>query len=281
MAALPYCIVNVFSDGSRFGGNPLAVFTDARKLRDDEMQAIARQFNLAETVFVLPGEADGTAARLRIFTPATELPFAGHPVLGAAAVLAAQRALGPAFTLRCNAGPIGVYEADGHWFLWVPTATLRPAALSASDAAAMLGLAEGAVCGAPQWVNTGSEQLLIRVSSRDAVRAARPDLARLIAGATLRPGRSIAYLWHAAEGVATVRYFYVQDGAVLEDIGTGSACANLGGYLALGGERDLDWCVEQGETAGRPNRLRLCIDATGQVSVGGRVRAMADGDFRG
>ncbi len=281
MAALPYRIVNVFSDGSRFGGNPLAVFTDARELADAEMQTIARQFNLAETVFVLPGEADGDAARLRIFTPATELPFAGHPVLGAAAVLAAQRSPGPAFTLRCNAGPIGVHEADGHWFLRVPAATQRPAALSASEAAAMLGLAQGAVCDAPQWVNTGSEQLLIRASSRDAVLAARPDFARLIAGATLRPGRSIAYLWHAEAGVATVRFFYAQDGAVLEDIGTGSACANLGGYLALGGARGLDWRVEQGDVAGRPNRLRLCIDAAGRVSVGGRVRSMAGGDFHG
>lgn len=281
MVALPYRIVNVFSDGSRFGGNPLAVFTDARKLVDAEMQAIARQFNLAETVFVLPGEADGDAARLRIFTPATELPFAGHPVLGAAAVLAAQRALEPVFTLRCKAGPVTVSEADGHWFLRVPTATLRPAALSEGDAAMMLGLAQGAVCDAPKWVNTGSEQLLIRSTSRDAVLAARPDFARLIAGATLRPGRSIAYLWHAAAGVATVRFFYAQDGAVLEDIGTGSACANLGGYLALGGVRSLDWRVEQGDAVGRPNRLRLCIDAAGQVCVGGRVRTMAGGDFNG
>ena len=85
----PYRIVNVFAE-SRFGGNPLAVFTDAAGLSDADMQLIARQFNLSETVFIHPGD-DAALASLRIFTPSFELPFAGHPTIGSAAVLHALR----------------------------------------------------------------------------------------------------------------------------------------------------------------------------------------------
>lgn len=279
MAPYPYLLVNVFS-ASRFGGNPLAVFPDAQGLDDAEMLAIARQFNLSETIFA---QADSeSVAAVRIFTPGGELPFAGHPLLGCAEVLHRQRGLADAFTLRCEAGRIPLSrQRDGSWLLQANAASVRDAGLSRAQAAAMLGLAEHAVAAAPCWVSTGSEQLLVQASSREAVLAARPVPALFARDARLRPGRAVAYLWFLDNGVATVRLFFEQHGAVLEDPGTGSACANLGGLLALGGTRSQYYRLEQGDVIGRPNRLLLQIDAHGTVHVGGAVRHMAEGVFYG
>jgi len=273
-----YQIVNVFAE-SRFGGNPLAVFTDASGLSDDDMQLIARQFNLSETVFLLPGDA-GAAASLRIFTPSYELPFAGHPTIGSAAVLHAQHGLGERFTLRTRAGLIPIHWQDGVFRLTAVPASQRAANLVPADAAAMLGLAVADIAAAPMWVNAGSEQLLIRLASREAVLAARPVHELFVRHATLHPGRSIAYLWHVADNVATVRLFFEQQGAVIEDPGTGSACANLGGWCALNGLAPLSWRIEQGEAIQRPNVLYLDVDAAGKVQVGGKVQQLGEGTFR-
>ncbi|MDC7691992.1 PhzF family phenazine biosynthesis protein [Vogesella indigofera] len=273
-----YQIVNVFAE-SRFGGNPLAVFTDASGLSDDDMQLIARQFNLSETVFLLPGDAEA-AASLRIFTPSYELPFAGHPTIGSAAVLHAQHGLGERFTLRTRAGLIPIQWQDGVFRLTAVPATQRAANLAPADAAAMLGLAAADIADAPMWVNAGSEQLLIRLASREAVLAARPVHELFVRHATLHPGRSIAYLWHVADNVATVRLFFEQQGAVIEDPGTGSACANLGGWCALNGLAPLSWRIEQGEVIQWPNVLYLDVDAAGKVQVGGKVQQLGEGTFR-
>lgn len=273
-----YQIVNVFAE-SRFGGNPLAVFTDASGLSDDDMQLIARQFNLSETVFLLPGDAEA-AASLRIFTPSYELPFAGHPTIGSAAVLHAQYGLGERFTLRTRAGLIPIHWQDGVFRLTAVPASQRAANLAPADAAAMLGLAAGDIAAEPMWVNAGSEQLLIRLASREAVLAARPVHELFLRHATLRPGRSVAYLWHVADNVATVRLFFEQQGAVIEDPGTGSACANLGGWCALNGLAPLSWRIEQGEAIQRPNVLYLDVDAAGTVQVGGKVQQLGEGTFR-
>ena len=273
-----YQIVNVFAE-SRFGGNPLAVFTDASGLSDDDMQLIARQFNLSETVFLLPGDAEG-AASLRIFTPSYELPFAGHPTIGSAAVLHALHGLGERFTLRTRAGLIPIRLQDGVFRLTAVPATQRAANLAAADAAAMLGIAASDIAAEPMWVNAGSEQLLIHLASREAVLAARPVPELFLRHATLRPGRSIAYLWHVADNVATVRLFFEQQGAVIEDPGTGSACANLGGWCALNGLAPLSWRIEQGEAIQRPNVLYLDVDAAGTVQVGGKVQQLGEGTFR-
>ena len=158
-------------------------------------------------------------------------------------------------------------------------ATQREANVGRADAAAMLGLDEADIALAPVWVNAGSEQLLIRLSSRDAVLRARPVHALFTRHATLRPGRSVAYLWYQADGVATVRLFFEQQGSVIEDPGTGSACANLGGWCALNGVAPLSWRIEQGEAIQRPNVLYLDVAANGSVQVGGKVQAVAEGVF--
>ncbi|MCD4506285.1 PhzF family phenazine biosynthesis protein [Chromobacterium piscinae] len=277
MGAYRFQIVNVFAE-QRFGGNPLAVFTDAAGLSDDDMQLIARQFNLSETVFLLPGDTE-CAASLRIFTPSYELPFAGHPTLGSAAVLHARGEQGDDFMLRTRSGLIPIRHADGVFRLRALPASARPGC-GIGEAAAMLGLDSGDVLHAPQWVDAGSAQLLIGLASREAVLNAKPDPALFTRHATLRPGHSIAYVWHQDGGVATVRLFFEQLGSVIEDPGTGSACANLGGWCALNGLAPLSWKVEQGEAINRPNRLYLDVDADGGVSVGGRTQFMGAGEFR-
>ncbi|SME96156.1 PhzF family phenazine biosynthesis protein [Pseudogulbenkiania subflava] len=276
MRSFSFQLVNVFAE-SHFGGNPLAVFTDAEGLDDATMQAIARQFNLSETVFLFPS---GTAAaRLRIFTPSYELPFAGHPTLGSAAVLHRLGRSGDDFVLETNAGPIPLTQRDGVFTLQANAATARPSGLSLADTAEMLGLSAADIVAAPEWVSTGSEQLLVRIASREAVQAARPDPQLFMQRATLHPGRSVAYLWYENDNVATVRLFFEQHGAVIEDPGTGSACANLGGWCALNGHQPLAWRVEQGHAIDRLNVLELTVSAAGEVRVGGRVIFVGSGVF--
>ncbi|CUA86938.1 phenazine biosynthesis protein PhzF family [Gulbenkiania indica] len=274
MPSYRYHLVNVFAE-TPFGGNPLAVFPDASGLDTATMQAIACQMNLSETVFVFP--APTAAAALRIFTPRHELPFAGHPTLGSAAVLHRLHGLPDAFSLVTQAGTIPIVHQAGRFTLTAPQASQRSANLSQAAAAEMLGLAEEDLLGPPVWLNAGSEQMLVRAASRAAVLRARPEPLFFRVRAQLYEGRSVAYLWHVAENVATVRLFYDQHGVVLEDPGTGSACANLGGWCALNGLAPLSWRVEQGEAIGRPNVLYLDVSAEGVVTVGGKVWPVGEG----
>src|ERR1700743_3762722 len=116
MAAHPFRIVNVFTQGqSAFTGNPLCVFEDARDLSDEAIQGLARQFNLSETTFILPSSR--AAARVRIFTPNYEMPFAGHPTLGTAHVCRALQLGGDALVLETQAGLIPVSADGDRWTL--------------------------------------------------------------------------------------------------------------------------------------------------------------------
>lgn len=267
-------IVNVFAE-TPFGGNPLAVFVDAQGLSDMQMQHIARQMNLSETVFVLPSEV--ADARLRIFTPAYELPFAGHPVLGSAAVLHQERQLAENFVLETQAAPIPIQHSQGLYRLATRLQAAHSAELSAAEVAQMLGLSPADIVSDPEWVSAGSMQLLIQVASRDAVLRARavPDL--FFEKAAKQAGQAIAYLWHVADGVATVRLFFEQNGQIVEDPGTGSACANLGAWHAHHGQVPVRLRVEQGEVLQRPNVLHLSVTAEGEVQVAGAVISMGEG----
>src|SRR5262245_40988613 len=118
MAEHRFVLLNVFTvDGDRFSGNPLCVFEDGRGLSDGEMQSLAKQFNLSETTFVLPAESSTASARVRIFTPTFEMPFAGHPTLGTAHVVRALQASGDRVVLEMKAGPVEVTARGGEWTL--------------------------------------------------------------------------------------------------------------------------------------------------------------------
>jgi trans-2,3-dihydro-3-hydroxyanthranilate isomerase len=275
MASYAYRIVNVFAE-TPLSGNPLAVFEDARSMDDATMQALALQFNLSETTFILPSRhAD---ARVRIFTPAFEMPFAGHPTLGTAHVVRSLGAHGNPIRLEMRAGVIPVEASGDRWTLTANPPRHRPTNASREDIASALGIAASDIAGDPLWVDTGSEQLIIPLRDSAAVDRCQPDAA-LLTRHCANERRAIAYVWaRESDRAAHVRFFFLQYGSVVEDPGTGSACANLGGYfLATGQTGPLDLTLRQGERTGRPCALSLRLDEHQRILVGGRVIDLGGG----
>lgn len=271
-------IVNVFAQ-SPLAGNPLAVFEDARGLDDATMQAVALQFNLSETTFVLPSEL--ATRHVRIFTPSFEMPFAGHPTLGTAHVVRTIAGTGDDITLEMQAGIIPV-RADGDiWTLIANAPRHRPASATRAALAAMLGLRADDLhpSSEPLWVDTGSEQLLVPLASFAAVRRAQPSPSELLAhGSNGR--RAMAYVFGREDDRVLARFFFLKYGAVIEDPGTGSACANLGGWLlATGAPLPQRLAIDQGEAVGRPCRLGLAVEPDRSIHVSGRVIELGRGSI--
>ena len=217
---------------SPLAGNPLAVFEDGRGLDDATMQALALQFNLSETTFVLPSTT--ATARVRIFTPTFEMPFAGHPTLGTAHVVRDLLRAGDDVTLEMRAGTIPVHADGDVWTLTANAPRHRSPSASRDAARAHAGACRSATSPPnvqPLWVDTGSEQLVIPLASFDAVRRAQPRGG----GATACTAATASAQWlmsSRANAIAVLaRFFFPKHGAVIEDPGTGSACANLGGWL--------------------------------------------------
>ncbi len=286
MAAYDFRLLNVFASAP-FSGNPLCVFEDARGMDDETMQNLAVQFNLSETTFILPSEHAN--ARVRIFTPGYEMKFAGHPTLGTAQVVRDLQCLGNTLTLEFKAGVVPV-TADGN--VWTFTAPcpggVKTAApkMSRERIASMLGLELSDLLGDPIWVDTGADQLLVPVNSPEAVRRAAPDANQLEHWEASSLGRKTAYVFAFNEGhattprqIVTARYFFSKSGSgVSEDPGTGSACANLGGWLlATGAAMPASILVEQGDQIDRPCRLLLDVTAEGKIQVGGRALEIGRG----
>jgi trans-2,3-dihydro-3-hydroxyanthranilate isomerase len=276
---LAYRIVNVFTfAGDALSGNPLCVFEDGRELDDARMQALARQLNLSETTFVLPSER--ATARVRIFTPSYEMPFAGHPTLGTAHVVRALGA-GDELTFEMQAGIVPVTANGDRWTLRAAKApvTGKPNGTPA-EIAAMLALPADAIAGEPLWVDVGSRQLVIPLASAEHVRAARP-VADLLAKHGRRDDReSMAYVVARDGDHLLVRFFFTQHGSILEDPATGSACANLGGYyVATGRPLPVRETLHQGAQAQRPSKLELHVDADRSIFVTGAVIELGRGTF--
>ncbi len=268
MPVLHYRLVNVFAE-STFGGNPLCVFEDARALNDAQMQALALQFNLSETTFILPSTV--ATARVRIFTPTFEMPFAGHPTLGTAHVIRDRRHAGDELTLEMTAGVIPVSAVADRWTLKAGVLSSRDCELAKSALAKLLGLDVAEVLDGARWMNTGSEQLVIPLASVDAVRRAKP-VANLLGSVASDVGRSMAYVF-ATDGSAkfVTRFFFMKYGGVVEDPGTGSAAANLGGWMWYHRHAPGKFALEQGDAVARPCRLGLEVTARGDIFVSGRV----------
>ncbi len=276
MADYSYRIVNVFAE-ERLAGNPLVVFEDARGLSDAAMQALALQFNLSETTFLLPSER--ATSRVRIFTPANEMPFAGHPTLGSAYVVRALKDCGNALSLEMSAGIIPVTAAGDIFTLQANSAKTRPARLTRDTLASMLCLAPADLGERPLWVNTGNEQLLVPLASPDAVGRCQPE-ARLAQRHANDAGMVKIYVWaETGDEQIVARFFFSKHpGSIEEDPGTGSACANLGGWMiAAKKPLPLVRMIYQGDRVGRPCRLRLEVDAAGKIFVAGRVIELGRG----
>lgn len=287
MAQFAFRILNVFAP-STFDGNPLCVFEDASGMSEQHMQLLTRQFNLSETAFVfapLPDEqAAGVSARVRVFTPGHEMAFAGHPALGCAHVVRDVHATGPRLTLRFNAGdvPLSVSDAGASdtWSFAPPLAVAPRCwapALPPADLAAMLGLSMDDLASDPMWVSTGNDHLLVPLRDAAAVSRATFDPARVANWPVSSLGRRSVYVFAlgADEGTrlrVDARYLFIREAAVVEDPGTGSACANLGAWLFLARKRsNLAVRVTQGEQMGRLCQLTLDLDEHGGIRVGGHV----------
>lgn len=293
MATHSYRLINVFTRGTEaLSGNPLCVFENGAGFDDPTLQALARQFNLSETTFILPSSCAN--ARVRIFTPAYEMPFAGHPTLGTAHVCRALGLGGNELTLEMKAGVIRVIaEGADHWTLQANPPRWREPAEPPEAIAAMLGLEPRDIGERPLWVSTGREQLIVPLTSVEALRRARPKPEALERFKS-EEGGSMAYVFAPREappampGSAALvsirrepliaRFFFPQGPAVLEDPATGSATANLGGWcIALGLGLPCRFEISQGEQAARPSKLHLDVDADRRVFVGGDVIELGRG----
>lgn len=302
LPTLPYDVVDVFTEHA-FAGNPLAVVhgtgqlddghLDGGQLDDGQLQALAREFNLSETAFpVLDGGA-GPADRytLRIFTPVVELPFAGHPSLGAAWSLRQRGLVGRSLRQDCRAGAVRLeLGADADDLVWLTGATPTvDEPLDAGLALAAVGLTPADLAdpvGRPALVaGTGLPFCYLQVRP-DVVARADADLRALRAA---RAGRALGGVvvvgWRP--GTAHVRVFTDDIGAAAEDPATGSAALGLGVALVatgvLPGEGESAFRVEQGAEVGRPSVLHGRVEAADGAAVrchvGGRVVRVATGEI--
>jgi trans-2,3-dihydro-3-hydroxyanthranilate isomerase len=284
-----FVTLDVFT-GQRFGGNPLAVFPDARGIADAEMQALAKEFNLSETTFVLPPEDPAHSARVRIFTPGTELPFAGHPNVGTGFLLAEERG-GDRLVFEELAGLVHIAitrDASGA----VAEATIdapQPLTLGAEFTPVQLA---GAASLEPWEIVTenhkplvasvGNPFVIAEVTPAALTRAA-PDGAefRRITAALPQVGRFAFYLY-ARDGAGVRTRMFGPGLGVKEDAATGSAAAPLAALLLhLSKDAQGAWDMVQGVEMGRPSllRTRAWRAAEGiRASVGGGCVRVMEGE---
>ncbi|MEU3452067.1 PhzF family phenazine biosynthesis protein [Micromonospora sp. NPDC006766] len=282
MSTLAYEIVDVFTDRP-FAGNPLAVVFGAERLATEQMQSLALEFNLSETVFVLPPTQVGATYRARIFTPAEELPFAGHPSVGAA-VTASRRGMFDVGTVtqECGAGVLPIEVTATGATLTGGTPTLGPE-LDPEPLLEMAGLTGADHAGpAPRVAGCGLEFPYLPV---------RPDA---VARAKVNPVTAERYgvehisvfSWDAATRTAHARVFVPGIG-VPEDPATGSAALGLGVWLVasglLPGDGRSEYAVRQGSEINRPSALACTVTAAGGAALGatvsGQVMPVARGEI--
>ncbi len=277
----PFNIVDVFGDGD-FTGNPLAVVAVAEGLAADEMLAICRWLGFSETTFLLaPTDSEADYA-VRIFTPAHELPFAGHPTLGSAHAWAALGGVAQTpgrIVQQCGAGLVPVDGGEGRYAFRAPP-LLRDGPVDPADlaaAAALLGIDPTAIVDAA-WASNGPGWMAILLASADAVLALRPAQAHDRYAAIGVIGAHPA--GHAA--AFEIRTFFTdQHLAVREDPVTGSFNAAAAQWLFASGRADADYVAAQGTMLGRRGRVTVTRDAGGDVWVGGATRTLFSGTTGG
>jgi trans-2,3-dihydro-3-hydroxyanthranilate isomerase len=275
-----YIVADVFTDVP-LEGNPVAVFSDGAGLSTELMQRTARELNLSETVFLLPGDGGGEHARARIFTPAAELPFAGHPVLGTAFILGERLGV-DSVRLLTGAGPITISlqrERGAPVFGEMEQPIPTWEALSCSgELLAALGVERS---GLPiEIYDNGPRHTFVELSDENAVVALRPDLTALS-----ELGAFGVSCFAVRDGPVRARVFAPGLG-VPEDPATGSAAGPLAVHLARHGRTGFGQRVEirQGIEIGRPSRLWAVVEGSGErverVAVGGGAVIVARGEYR-
>ena len=268
--------VDVF--GSRpYFGNPVAVVLDGEGLSTEQMQLLARWTNLSETTFVLTpteGEAD---YRVRIFTPAVELPFAGHPTLGTAHAWLTRTPGGEdrdSLVQECPAGLVPLRKNRGQLaFAAPPLLRYEPAdEATVERLAGLLGLERDAILGA-QWVDNGPGWLAVMLGSAEQVLALPPPTAEDLSVGVVGPyppGSEVAF---------EVRAFFSSGGVSFEDPVTGSLNASLARWFFDRGGIDDSYVVSQGTALGRAGRVRVERDGDGTIWVGGATVSCLEGSI--
>ncbi|MGV3523843.1 MAG: PhzF family phenazine biosynthesis protein [Candidatus Sericytochromatia bacterium] len=278
-----FWMVDVFTH-QRFGGNPLAVLTAAEGLTDTEMQQIAREFNFSETTFVLPPTDPSHQARFRIFTPARELPFAGHPTLGTAWVLQ-QEGAKTDMILEVAAGQIPISQTADQLCFEAPQAPhCLELAIPPAKLAALLNLHVTQLAGAAVSASCGTPYVLVPLCDHAALAQARyrPDEALLARW----PGLAEVYLYTPpdAQGQMAARLFAPGAG-IDEDPATGSAAAALAGWLlhpSAPADAQGKWCIQQGHLMGRPSQIEASArrqQGRTRVWIRGQVVPVAQGEL--
>jgi PhzF family phenazine biosynthesis protein len=242
------------------------------------MQALARQFNLSETTFIL--RSSRAHAQVRIFTPSYEMPFAGHPTLGTAFVCRALRLGGDALNLEMPAGVIPVSAAGDRWTLQAIAPSWREVTESHAVLAHMLGLSAQDIAEQPLWVNAGTEQLIVPLRSEAAVRRAIASDASSFPVCSGGKRAAVYVFSQVAPNELLSRFFFSQGSTMLEDPATGSATANLGGWMLATQRTPCSFEIAQGEYAGRPSRLFLNVDEHRRIRVGGDVIELGKGSVQ-
>ena len=265
-----FLILDVFTD-TAFGGNPLAVIPDAMGLPEASLQRIAREFNFSESTFVYPPEDPAHTARVRIFTPTTELPFAGHPTIGTALALAGT-GHGPEMVLELGVGPIPVTAADGRAEFTTRVPLSRGARPGADELARCLSLPTGKIrteLHGPEMAGVGLTFCLVELADTDALACATPDLNAFRRAADAYSDRpNFGVFCYTRDGNRIAARMFAPTGGIPEDPATGSASAALTAYLATLEGRDIALEITQGVEMGRPSR----IDTSAKVAEG-RVTA--------
>jgi trans-2,3-dihydro-3-hydroxyanthranilate isomerase len=283
-----YTIVDVFTK-SRLQGNPLAVFTSPAGLSNAEMQKIAGEMNLAETVFLFEGTS-GAAAIAKIFTPKREMDFAGHPTIGSAYVLAQRHTLGGAFVIQENVGPVPIerdVDEAGDARFWLTTPPIvHYESIECAFAARLLGIDESHIVPnvPPQFVSAGSPLLFIALDSPEAVDRVEYVYDKASLGSINSVGTFV--FARKSPGSATdfdvySRMFAPQSG-IAEDPATGGATGPLAAYMMKYGLlplHDLRFDSEQGAKMGRRSLLQVKITAgdPAVIQIGGCAVTIAEG----
>ena len=285
MQTYPFHLVNVFAE-SHFGGNPLAVFPNADGLTDEQMQAIAQQFNLSETVFIFaPTDLHGTTAvaDLRIFTPNYEMPLAGHPTLGSGFILKNLNDLPSQFVVNTQAKSVEIFTHDSRVDIKIQGYKAAQSLADKATLAKVSGLMPDDMTGHAYFINSGTQQILVELTNRQALANVQIDMAKLRELNIDNPFKTTEepsiYYWFANGEIIHSRMFFEQNKILVEDSGTGSACANLGAYFISQNHYPISKAIHQGDDMGRPNRLTLKVDNEQHIFVGGNVIEVGNGEF--
>jgi trans-2,3-dihydro-3-hydroxyanthranilate isomerase len=273
-----FFVYDVFS-AEAFGGNQLAVIPDATALPEDDLQKIAREFNFSESTFVFPPKDPAHTARVRIFTPTMEIPFAGHPIIGTAVSLSDQ-GTPPEMVLELGVGPLKCHALNGQARFTTQAPLEKLASPAMRHVAAALGLSESDISTqthAPIMASLGLPFTITELKSRDALANIVTNISAFRDAAATYPGAlDFAQFAYVKEGDTIHARMFAPLDNIPEDPATGSACATLGALLAEISGTDQALTIRQGEEMGRLSLIHLTTSGT-SVTISGAAKRVMQG----